>query len=110
MSKFKEILIEAEDALRAVGEVIANIPEGKLDGSVEELTYSAEDKCFKVVYVVENDAISPMFDEFQRVLFVWTAESGAVRVEEAEFALVPKDLDLSGEIPMLMENINEAGQ
>lgn len=86
------------------------MPEGQLSGSVEELTYSAEDECFCVVYVVENDKVTPEFDEFKRVLFVWTRENGAVRVETAEFALIRKVLDLSREIPMLMENINEAGQ
>jgi hypothetical protein len=106
MSKFKDILIDAEDALRAVGEQIANIPEGALDGSVEELTYSTADKCFCVVYVAVNAGVTTTFDDFIRVLFVWTAESGAVRVETSEFCLIPKDIDLSGEIPTLMERIN----
>lgn len=98
MSKFKDILIEAETALRAVqAELLVE------EATIDELKYSVADKTFLVIVGVQEE------DDLRALYFMIEAnDDRAIQVDAAAYGLAANGaIELTNELPTLIENISE---
>lgn len=108
MGKFKEIHIEAAEALSAVGRHIQTLPIAAVDGWVEELRYTGDG--FLVQYAVTVDVVATADDDEDDLRqYLFAVEGDVVcAIERSEYDLAAHDaMDLSRDIPELMELAQE---
>ena len=96
MGMFKEMMIEAEDALRAVRDLVQAMPALEDEGGVVQELLSTGDGGFLVMY--ETDV----------GIFRFTSEGDTTcLVEESEYNLAKaSSMDLTRSVPELMELVN----
>lgn len=101
MGQLKEVLINAEDAVRQTGKFISSSPLVMLDGYVDGLWYDTSSQRFYLSYVVELTGRRAR-SEVHR----FQINGEQVSVVDS----IPSGLfELSDQIPSIMEVLNEEG-
>jgi hypothetical protein len=101
MGQLKELLIDAEDAVRQVGKFIGTSPLVALDGHVDGLWYDAAKHQFYITYVVELPS-RRLSTELHRFRVQGEQVTPVTELPQGLF-------ELSEQIPDIMEVLNSEG-